>query len=144
MLTKDSPILTNYLKGYCNGNDCTFVFIKKIVQEREIKLKEFNYKLLDGILPCNKNLMKWKLKIYDKCDTSNIYCRSVKPLWEIVEKMCGFEITFKKILGIEGCYSQDRIPTLISFFIYKEWLLLSLDSKKRHGNIKFYIFIKMN
>ena len=50
MLTKDSPIVTNYLKGYCNKDDCTFVFIKKIVQEKEIKLKEFNYKLLYGIL----------------------------------------------------------------------------------------------
>ena len=39
MLTKDSPIVTNYLKGYCNKDDCTFVFIKKIVQEKEIKLK---------------------------------------------------------------------------------------------------------
>ena len=46
------------LKGYCNKDDCTFVFNKKIVQEKEIKLKEFNYKLLYGILPCNKNLMK--------------------------------------------------------------------------------------
>ena len=149
MLTKDSPIVTNYLKGYCNKDDCTFVFIKKIVQEKEIKLKEFNYKLLYGILPCNKNLMKWKLKLNNECDVCQQQqsikhllweCVYVKPLWEIVEKMCDFEITFDKILGIEECYSQDRILTLISFLIYKEWLLLSLDNKKRHGNIKFDIY----
>ena len=55
--------------------------------------------------------------------------------------MCDFEITFDKILGIEECYSQDRILTLISFLIYKKWLLLSLDNKKRHSNIKFDIYI---
>ena len=63
MFTTNSPIVMNYLKGYCNKDDCTFVLIKTIVQEKEIKLKEFNYKLLYGILPCIKNLMKWKLKI---------------------------------------------------------------------------------
>ena len=35
-----SPIVLNYLKGYCNMDDCTFVFIRKIVQEKAIKLKE--------------------------------------------------------------------------------------------------------
>ena len=64
----------------------------------------------------------------------------VKPLWEVVEKICDSELTFDKILGIEECYSQDRILTLISFLIYKEWLLLSLDNKKRHSNIKFDIY----
>ena len=47
MLTTDSAIITGYLKSHCNKDDCTFVFIKKT--EKEIKLKEFNYKLLHGI-----------------------------------------------------------------------------------------------
>ena len=93
--------------------------------------------------------MKWKLKLNNECDVCQQQqsikhllweCVYVKPLWEIVEKMCDFEITFDKILGIEECYSQNRILTLISFLIYKEWLLLSLDNKKRHGNIKFDIY----
>ena len=35
-----SPIVSNYLKGYCTMDDCTFVFIRKIAQEKAIKLKE--------------------------------------------------------------------------------------------------------
>ena len=35
-------------------------FTKNIKLEKEIKLKEFNFKLLHGILPCNRNLEKWK------------------------------------------------------------------------------------
>ena len=45
MLAKDSPIVTNYL-SYCNIDDYTFVFIEKIVPEKAIKLKEFNFKLM--------------------------------------------------------------------------------------------------
>ena len=47
-------VITGYLKSHCDKDDFTFVFIKKTVKEKEIKLKEFNYKLLHGILPCNK------------------------------------------------------------------------------------------
>ena len=59
-----------YLKIHCDKNDFTFVFMKKIVQKKEIKLKEFNFinQLLQGILPCNTNLMKWKIRMSDECD----------------------------------------------------------------------------
>ena len=53
LLTTDSAVITGYLKSHCDKDDFTFVFIKKIVR-KEIKLKEFNYILLHGILPCNK------------------------------------------------------------------------------------------
>ena len=122
LLTTDSAVITGYLKSHCDKDDFTFVFMRKIVQEKEIKLKEFNYKLLHGILPCNKNLMKWKIRMNDECDVCQreqsikhllFECVYVKPLWEVVEKICDFEITFDKILGIEECHSQDRILTLV-------------------------------
>ena len=67
-------------------------------------------------------------------------CDYVKPLWSIVEKVCDFEITYGKILGIEDCCKQDRVLTLMSFLVYKEWLILSLEGKKRSNNtmIQFY------
>ena len=123
--------------------------MRKIVQEKEIKLKEFNYKLLHGILPCNKNLMKWKIRMNDECDVCQreqsikhllFECVYVKPLWEVVEKICDFEITFDKILGIEECHSQDRILTLVSFLVYKEWLLFSLADKRRNSNIRLDVY----
>ena len=42
--------------------------LKKVSLGREIKLREFNFKVLHGILPCNKNLKQWKVKISDNCD----------------------------------------------------------------------------
>ena len=48
--------------------DEVLAFSTKVAQEKEIKLKEFNFKLLHNILPCNKNLAKWRIKPNDRCD----------------------------------------------------------------------------
>ena len=31
-------------------------------------MKEFNFKVLHGILPCNLNLMRWKIRDSHECD----------------------------------------------------------------------------
>ena len=49
------PLLDRHLLGY-NVNT---VFICKIETLKEIKLKEFNNKVLNNVLACNKNLHKW-------------------------------------------------------------------------------------
>ena len=45
--------IPKYLDSYCNDNGEFFAFSKKVVLENEIKLKEFNFKVLHGILACN-------------------------------------------------------------------------------------------
>ena len=82
--------LTRYLDQYCNDEYVTRIaFVKKLLKEPEIKLKEFNFKILHGILPCNSNLKKWKIRSVDVCDVCNqiqtiehlLYgCCYVKPL----------------------------------------------------------------
>ena len=93
--------------------------------------------------------MKWKIRMNAECDVCQgeqslkyllFECIYVKPLWEVVEKICDFEITFDKILKIEECHSQDRILTLVSFPVYKEWLLFSLADKKRNSRIMLEVY----
>ena len=51
----------DYLNRYNitrDDDNYSHVFTKKVKFEKDIKLKEFNFKLLHGILPCNKNLEK--------------------------------------------------------------------------------------
>ena len=60
--------ITKYLDSHCNDNDDFFAFSKKVVLENAIKLKEFNFKVLHGILACNKNLKIWKIRLDDRCD----------------------------------------------------------------------------
>ena len=108
-----------------------------------------NFKMLHGILSCKKNLKRWKIKTDDECDVCKEQqtiehllwdCCYVKSLWKIVEHVCGIEISFGKVLGTDGFIGYDHVLTLISFLIYKEWLLLSLEGKtrQRNSNLEFY------
>ena len=65
-LTHDANItfVPKYLDSYCNSNNEILAFHRKVVLEKEIKLKEFNFKVLRGILPCNYNLRNYFLFIY--------------------------------------------------------------------------------
>ena len=141
-LSHDANItcVTKYLDFYCNNNDEIFAFHRKVVLEKEIKLREFNFKVLHGILPC-KN---WKIKICDNCDVCNqtqtiehlLYsCCYVRPLWRIVNTVFGINVDYYQILGLDREFRYDAIVTIVCFFIYKEWLLLSLDSKSRNSAI---------
>ena len=49
--------MTRYLDQYCNDEYVTRIaFVKKLLKEPEIKLKEFNFKILHGILFMDANL----------------------------------------------------------------------------------------
>ena len=63
---------TKFLVPYCSSVDAIYVYIRKVVSEKEIKLKEFNFKVLHGILACNVNLKCWNIKEIDECDVSRL------------------------------------------------------------------------
>ena len=47
---------------------------------------------------------------------------------------------FGNCISNSKCHSQDRILTLVSFLIYKEWLLFSLADKKRNSSIMLEVY----
>ena len=87
MLAKDIPIASNYLCKYCTSDDLTFVFRTKLVAEKEMKLKEFNFKftefchviviLKDGSLELLIHVMCVR-----KHKVLNIYCGNV-IMWSL-------------------------------------------------------------
>ncbi len=134
---------------YCNRNDEICAFTEKVLQEKEIKLKEFNFKVLHGILACNYNLMKWKIRLDNTCDVCNnpqtirhlLYdCYYVKPLWQLMNNVFGLNVSFEQILGLDKTFRYNRIATIVSFLIYKEWLLCSLKNKHRSKTIALSYF----
>ena len=136
--------LPQLLQPFCSVDDVIDVFTRKLLLEKEIKLKEFNFKLLHGILPCNKNLKRWQIKESEQCDVCNMpqtiehllfNCYYVKPLWRVVESLCNIRVSFEVILGVHDSNDYDNLMTVVSFLIYKEWLILSLDNKSRSRNI---------
>jgi len=153
-IVSNVPYVTNYLMTYVNDtNDESImnVYLKKIEQVKQSKLKEFNFKLIHGILPCNLNLWRWKIKISSKCDVCDsiqslehllFTCKYVKPLWNIAEKLYNTNIDYDVILGLKDNHNIHFIVTVISYCIYKEWLLLSLESKNRRNCINLDFFKK--
>ena len=70
--------------------------------EKEIKLKECNFKRLHGILHCKKTLEKWKIRTSDKCNVCGssqtinhllLYnCNYVRPLWRSIQRTFGIKM----------------------------------------------------
>ena len=125
------------------------MFYTKVFLEREVKLKEFNLKLLHGILPCNRNLKRWRLKDSDICDTCNeiqsiehllFECNYVQPLWNKINEIFNVNITFNLILGVNKLFPFNNVLTVISFLIYKEWLIDSLENKPRRNTMAIGYF----
>ena len=101
---------TKFLVPHCSNVDAIYVDIRKFVSEKEIKLKEFNFKVLHGILACNVNLTRWKIKEIDECDVCRLpqtiehllfTCRYVAPLWRIVDSVFDITVSFETILGVD-------------------------------------------
>ena len=85
----------------------------------------------------------------DKCDVCGssqtidhlLYnCNYVRPLWRLVEGKVGIIISFERILGLDPLFEYDSITTIISFLIYKEWLLLSLENKQRNADLNMMYY----
>ena len=90
-------ITSHFLQPYCIRNqiDEKELFVRRVCYEQDKKLKEFNFKMLYGILPCGVNLKKWKIRQTSLCDLwrvyvirqSHIYYSNVSICTRIVE-MC--------------------------------------------------------
>ena len=100
-------------------------------------------------LACNKNLKQWKVKISDHCDVygqiqtiEHLFwsCRYVQSLWKIVEDVLKVNLDFNMILGIRDNCEHPYVLILVSFLIYKEWLVLSLENKFRGDEIVLEVF----
>ena len=93
--------------------------------------------------------MRWKISDSHACDicgeTQSIEhllysCVYVRPLWQIVEHAFEVDIYFKCILGLDEHCEHDDIITIVSFLIYKDWLLPSLQNKNRNSTIALSYF----
>ena len=107
---------------------------RKLIVIKEIKLREFNFKIIHNILPCNEMLHKWTIKQHNKCDLCDkiqtighllFECVFVKEVWVLVERMLDCKITYDDILcGFEN--NQKYVSAIAAFAIYKDWLLTSI------------------
>ena len=113
--------------------DFQTAYNKKIRGINENKLAEFNYKTIHLILSCNYNLKKWGISDSDKCEICNIRqdilhllytCVHSRKIWQLIEKVLDVDLNEADvILGNDLDKKHNYIATIISFTIYKEWLI---------------------
>ena len=127
-------------------------FRNQLCSNIEFKLKEFNFKVMHGILYCNSNLKKWRKKENDACDICNcrqtiehllFECHRAANLWKLVEDAYQITVCFSNIVC--GLRDYDLIfnhaITLLAFLLYKEWLLSSLENKRRCLDFPYHFYI---
>ena len=86
----------NFTRLRITREDLLKSYVSKVKHIKDKKLAETNFKILNNILPCNRNLRKWGKSDTDLCcfcqeeeDISHLlyFCVHVKPIWEIVNNV---------------------------------------------------------
>lgn len=127
-------------------------FRQQLCKDIEIKLKEFNLKLIHEILPCNYNLVKWKIKdstICDICSSEHTIehllfdCHRAVYLWKCFDNVYRMKINFSNIVcGVQRVDKHIQvIVTLLAFLLYKEWLVSSIENHQRNINFPHHFFV---
>jgi hypothetical protein len=144
-----SSIVTNF----CSGQEVEIrrVFRRQLGSKGENKLKEFTFKVIYDILPCNVNLKKWHIKENDQCDLCCnekqtiehllVTCERARNVWQMFYKAYSINIELKHIV----CGTEDidvcNVVTLLAFILYKEWLLKSLENKCRERYFPYNVYL---
>ena len=109
------------------------LYHNKLQHNYEVKLADFNFKLLNGLLPTGSNLFKWKKRetaqciycsyaVHDECHMLHD-CKEVLIVWNQLSKILKIQIDFQIIVtGIPAEIDQNKIITLICFLIYKKYI----------------------
>ncbi len=113
--------------------DIQEIMKKKIVEIKEKKIAEFNYKFVNNIVACGKMLSKWKPFINEKCDLCNEYdtqchiifeCSIVRNIWHKISNNIGKRVTLNDItFGITLDRETNNLVSQICYTIHKYWIM---------------------
>jgi len=126
------------------------VFDFKLSKLEFNKIRQFNFKLINNILPFKDNLLKWKISTDAQCKSCNnnesllhnlLYCPKVRNVWikirNLIYECSGEDITIDEQMLVVG-YNIDKneysfINLIINFMeysIYKVYLLENYRNKR--------------
>ena len=118
------------------------IYEQKLVDINIVKVKEFNFKLLQNILPCGKVLSKWKPTISSKCSCCNeietvlhmlFECNRIREIWNKISLCLNCNISWKNIVC--GWPNYIRSSKIRSYNIIISTIAYSIF--KVNSNCKF-------
>ena len=126
------------------------VYLNKLKDQLEVKIAEFNYKLLNNILPTGCNLYKWKKAQDASCvycnadhhDANHLFvnCPHLDNFWDTVSCSLQENINWQTIvLGTNGQQYVNLIVSLLCFIIYKKMLLDKNDRQNIYMTIQSFV-----
>ena len=112
------------------------IYCQKILNMSLPKLAEFNYKMLQNIVPCGYVLNKWQNRIDARCEYCHqiettkhmiFECTRITDIWLMISTILGFNIKWKHVIcGFPGSEFTTKIKmlnqviTICSYAIFKE------------------------
>ena len=89
--------------------------------------------MLHNILPCGTNLKRWKIKESSICSICQIdqdithllyTCRHVRHVWLRINNVLARNVRATHVIfGMEHDFNLNFIISLVSYIVYKEWIL---------------------
>ena len=108
------------------------LYENKLKHNFEIKITDFNFKLINGLLATGQNLFKWKKRqsgncIYCDCNHHDEHhllyaCPDTHMIWKHLSNILKVNLDFLKIVtGISIDTNDSQIVSLLCFLIYKKF-----------------------
>ena len=118
-----------------------FVYLNKIIGIRDLKIAEFNFKLLHQILPCKTFLCKIGVIPDNRCAWCDkgesiehmlFTCPSIGNIWNIIAKMLKIKLTNEMLAMSTKNVEKDWLISLVQYLIFKRWVLNQNGQKILH------------
>ena len=95
------PVIQRKRQKNVNFSNCEFdwtnVYISLYKTTLDTKMREFQYKVINNILPLNKKLYNWKIKDSSRCDLCDLYPESVEHLFMLCIKSVNLSLQLNKL-----------------------------------------------
>ena len=122
------------------------IYKQKLIELKDSKLCELNFKVLHNIVPCGYTVSKWQNNISKYCSVCNsiettkhmlFECDRVKIIWDIISNVLKVNISWKNIVCGFPKYSTSKktilinyIFTIVSYTIFKENSYCKFNDKR--------------
>ena len=117
------------------------IYKQKVITPKIIKIAEFNYKILQNILPCGKVLHKWQHNISDKCNHCGeietvehmlFNCSTISIIWQTISKCIKVNVQWKTIVcGFLASEQSSNIEFLNLFISCIAYSIFKYNNREK-------------